>query len=185
MVFTTILACFLDNMINFAFFSFKFWIRHPYSIYKIIRILILLSASRVLISSVIFEGERSFNHTSTASRLMFAHPLSFHNHHPPPRHPNSPPNDTRHPARSPSPLLRDVGPIDNTSASFEARTKPQPPLLFPTGCGRLLVARRRNWGVINVRGDPGSGRPNRYVMKTKYDESCTSFSPIPLSHFPH
>ena len=89
-----------------------------------------------------------------------------------------------HPVKSPSPLLRDVGPIDNTSASSEVRMKPQLSLLFSTGCEQLLVAWRRNGGLRNMRGDPGSGRPNGYIMKTKCDDSCTSFSPIPISHFP-
>ena len=36
----------------------------------------------------------------------------------------------------------------------------------------------------NTREDTGSGRPNGCVTKTKYDESCTSFSPFPLSPIP-
>jgi hypothetical protein len=127
MVVTTILACFLNNMFNLRYFSFKIWIRNPYSSSKIIQIFILLSDLRVSISSVIFGGEQSFNPTSTASRLMFAHPPSFLR---PPqlRHRISPPTTPNNPDASPSPLLRDVGSTNATSASSQVRTQPRPPL---------------------------------------------------------
>ena len=60
---------------------------------------------------------RSLNHTSTASRLMFAHPLVYHHHRP--YHCHSPPSTRIHPATSPSPLLRDVGLTMDSPASVE------------------------------------------------------------------
>jgi len=43
MVVTTILAYFLNNFFNSDPVSLKLWIKHPYNIYKIIHIFILLS----------------------------------------------------------------------------------------------------------------------------------------------
>jgi hypothetical protein len=109
MVVTTVLACFLNNMFNFAFFSLKICITHIYSSFKVMQLFILLSAVRALISSVIFEGERSFNSTSTASRLMSAHPPSFL---PPPHSPSPPrfaPNHTQRPGREPLPSFEGCG----------------------------------------------------------------------------
>ena len=60
---------------------------------------------------------------------------------PPPPPPSSPPTSRANPARSPSPLLRDVGPANNTPASTE-RTRPSP---FRRAVGGLILARRRNW----------------------------------------
>jgi len=81
---------------------------------------------------------------------MFTHSLSFlyyHNHH---RHHILLPTTPNDADTSLSPHLRDVGSSNTTSASSEARMKPQPPLPFPKECGLLLVAGRRNWGVRDV-----------------------------------
>ena len=48
MVVPTILACFLNNMFNFAYFCFIFWIKHPYSTSKIIQFLFSYRATEWL-----------------------------------------------------------------------------------------------------------------------------------------
>jgi len=142
MVVSTILACFLNNMFNFAYLSFIFWIRHPYSTPKIIFIFIFLSSYPAFILNVIFEGEWSLKLRSTPSRLRFIHPPPIPLPPPSPS-PLASSSTTRYnPAVSPSPLLRDVGSNQNASAQSEAH-QPQSPLPFQ---GRLIVARWRNWG---------------------------------------
>ena len=77
MVFSTILAYFLNYVLISVYFSLKICIHHPLNIYKIIPFFILLSY-------VIFEGQRSLNPPSTPSRLDFTllHPPPSLHHHP-------------------------------------------------------------------------------------------------------
>ena len=77
MVVPTILACFLNNMFNFTYFSCKFWIKHLYNTSKIISLFILLSSYSAFISKIIIEGNQSLKLRSTPSQLIFVHPLSF------------------------------------------------------------------------------------------------------------
>ena len=65
---------------------------------------------------------------------------------------------------SPSPLLRDVGPITN-AISKHRTSQPHPPLPISKGCGWLLVVHWRSWRWRNARGDPGSGRPKQCIQK--------------------
>jgi len=115
-------------MCNFAYFSFKFWIWCIWNIYKILQIFILLSGLWAFMSERLYQtlslrGERSLNDTSTASRLIFAHPL-YHHHRL--CHCHSPPSTRIHPGMSLSPLLRDVGSTTDNPASVEP-TQPNPP----------------------------------------------------------
>ena len=128
-----------------------------------------------------WRGERSFNPTSTASRLISHSTSSFHHHLCLPHH-IPPPTTPNHPATSLSSLLRDVGSTIDTPATSEARTKLQPPLPFPKGCGLVYSDfDGGNWRGRNTRGDPGNGRPAQCVPKMNRDESCGSFSPSILS----
>ena len=130
-----------------------------------------------MISSVIFEGERSFNHTSTASRLMLARPLFFLHHHLPPPHPISPLSHTRPPGQAPLPSVEVCGPDRQRPQQVpEVGSQSHPPLPSPEGCGRLIVAQQRSWGGKNTRGDPSNGRPDWYVTKTNHDFGRGSFS---------
>ena len=98
-----------------------------------IPIFILLSHDLAFISNAILEGEWSFNLPSTPSRLIF---LPSHHHHLCSHHHHSLSSSCINTVRSPSPLLRDVGPTDNAPALSEARMPPHLPLPFPKGCGR-------------------------------------------------
>jgi len=83
MVFSTILAYFLNYVLISVYFSLKICIHHPLNIYKIIQLFILLSCVQAFISHVIFEGKRSLNPPSTPSRLDFTllrPPPSLHQH---------------------------------------------------------------------------------------------------------
>ena len=112
---------------------------------------------------------------STPSRLIFAHPPSFFHHHLRPLHHKLPATTLKNPRASPSPLLRDVGSLNNASAPSEARLQPQPPLPFPKGCGRLGLAQGKKGGTTNAKGDPGGGRHGGYVAKTGYDKRRSPF----------
>jgi len=134
----------------------------------------------------ILDVKRSFNHTSTASRLMFVRFPPSHHHHLHHHHPSSlsttlktrhgaPPLSGGMWAQTPTPQL-----------TSEAGTKPQSPLPFPKGCGQLILARRRNRGDGKMRGDPGIGRPMRYVMKHEPRQTSWPFlfvSCHPNDHF--
>ena len=71
MVFSTILAYFLNYVLISVYFSLKICIHHPLNIYKIIPFFILLLYVQAFISRVIFEGQRSLNPPSTPSQLDF------------------------------------------------------------------------------------------------------------------
>ena len=102
------------------------------------------------------RGERSFNSTSTRSRLMFAH--SFFSPLPPPPSllPSRPPTSPINPETSPSPLLRDVGSFKTASTPSEARSQVQLPLPFPKGCERLGL----DDGGTGKREPPPPPQPN-------------------------
>jgi hypothetical protein len=93
----------------------------------------------VFISNTIFEGERSFNHTSTASTVdvrsftLLPPPPSLH-HHLRLHLPRLQPSPIVF-AASPSPLLRDVGLTNISAAPSQARMQLQLPLPFLKGCG--------------------------------------------------
>jgi len=113
----------------------------------------LLSDLWTFISNVIYEGEQSFNSTSTPSRFNFTllrpPPPLLHlssTPPPPPLASSSPPTSPGDPVTSPSPLLRDVGSVNIAPAPSQARMLPQPPLPFLKGCGQLSLARRRTRG---------------------------------------
>ena len=78
MVISTILAFFLNNVLNSAYYFFKLWISHFYNIYRITHLFILLSGVQTFISNVIYGGERSLNRTSIPSRLMQPQTLEFY-----------------------------------------------------------------------------------------------------------
>jgi len=83
MVFSTILAYFLNYVLISVYFSLKICIHHPLNICKIIPSSILLSCVQAFISRIIFEGMRSLNPPSTPSRLDFTllrPPPSLHHH---------------------------------------------------------------------------------------------------------
>ena len=115
----------------------------------------------MLISSVIYRGERSFNSTSTPSTVEL-HSCFVHHH----LSSTSPPASTTfarvhtasivawRPRHGPSPLLRDVSSVNIAPALSQARMLPQPPLPFPKGCGRLILARWRNRRGRMMRGGP-------------------------------
>jgi hypothetical protein len=109
---------------------------------------------RTYINRNLWGYERSLNQTSTTSRLMSVRPPSSHHHHLRPRQLNSLPTACNHPARSSSPLLRDVSPIDSAPSKY------------------------RNTDPMNTRGDPSNGRPTWYVTKANHDQSRGSFSPF-------
>jgi len=73
----------------------------------------------------------------------------------------------------------------------EHGSQPYPPLSFPEGCGRLVLARWKSFGGRNTRGDPRGGRPSQCVAKTNHNEACGSFSPLlllsphPTNSLPH
>ena len=89
MVFTMVFAYFTNNILNFAYFPFKFGISHLYNILNIIQHFILLLNLRAFILNTIYGGEWSLKQTSTASWLIFVHsllpPPSPLHHHPCPR----------------------------------------------------------------------------------------------------
>ena len=96
---------------------------------------------------------------------------------------NSPATTRDRPDMSPSPLMRDVGSIINTPGCTEdTAATPAPPLSKGMWAG-LYSLDRGNWGWVNTRGDPWSGRPVQCVTKTGYDVCRSSFSPIP-PHWP-
>ena len=102
--------------------------------YKVIQFLILLSGLSTLISSVICEGERSFNPPSPPSRLTFTHPPSFFYHlHPPP--PQISGNHTQVPTREPLPLYWGMWAPSILPRLPQKRGCSQSPLPFPKGCG--------------------------------------------------
>jgi len=109
-------------------------------------------------------------------------PPSHHHHH---LHLHSVPHSTtpNNPARCPSPLLRDVGPIPNPSTHLRSEDEAAVALPFPKGCGRLILARKRNRGGGKTRGDPGIGRPTRYV--TKHEPRYTSWPFLFISCHPN
>ena len=93
------------TMLNFAYFTLNFWIRHLYSTFKIIQLFIFLSTYLVCIS---LRGKLSFNCKSTASWLMFTHPVSFL----PPSSPSQPqfsPNHRKIPDHEPLPYVEGCG----------------------------------------------------------------------------
>jgi len=69
---------------------------------------------RTYVNRNLWQYERSFNPTSTASRLMSVHPP----HRLRPLQLNSLPTTCNHLAKSPSPLLRDVGLIDSAPSRY-------------------------------------------------------------------
>ena len=126
----------------------------------------------MLISKVIYEGERSFNRTSTPSRLSFVRPPPIPYHHLHPSPPISPSTTRCNPAMS-LPSLEGCG-LTFRRLNLPGNAACAPPLF--TGMWRLKFARRRNWGGRNTRGDPGYGRPIRCVTKANHDERRGSFS---------
>jgi len=72
---------------------------------------------RIYINRNLWQYERSFNPTSTASRFN-VDPSSSHHHHLRPLQLNSLPTTRNYPARRPSPLLRDMGPIENAPRKY-------------------------------------------------------------------
>jgi len=132
--------------------------------------------------------EQSFNTTSTASRLMFVHPLPFLHHHVRPHHRNSLPTTWDYAARSPSPPVRDVGSINNAPQQGQGEengSQLHPPVPATVGSGRLINTRWRSWGGRNAKGGPRSGKPSWYVSKTNHDFGRGLFSsfcsPFPAS----
>jgi len=109
MVVSTILACFLNNMFNFAYLSFIFWIRDPHSTPKIIFIFIFLSSYPAFISNIIFEGERSLKLRSTPSRLRFVHPPPIPLPPPSPSPPWFASSHTQTPRNEPLPSIEGCG----------------------------------------------------------------------------
>ena len=49
--------------------------------------------------------------------------------------------------------------------SLRSEDPPQPPLPFPKGCGPAQASSTEKLGMENTRGDPGSRRPIRCVMR--------------------
>ena len=84
----------------------------------------------MLISNTIYDAKRSFNRTSTASRLMFVRPPPIHHHYLRPPHPVGLSTTTNHPNMCPSPLLRDVGTTNIASSHLRSEDKASvaPPL---------------------------------------------------------
>ena len=80
---------------------------------------------------------------------------------------------------SPSPLLRDVGPIPNAISKCQT-SQPHLPLPSSKGCGRLLVNHWRSWRWRNARGDPGSGRPRQCIRKQATTNVVACFLPFLL-----
>ena len=72
-------------------------------------IYILLSDIQAFISTVICEGDRSFNLPSTPSWLNFSHPLSSFHHHPSPSPPPFAPNNTKQHGYKPLPASEGCG----------------------------------------------------------------------------
>jgi len=105
MVVSTILACFLNNMFNFEYLSFIFWIRDPYGTPKIIFIFIFLSSYPAFISNIIFEGEQSLKLRSTPSRLRFVHPPPIPLPPPSPSPPRFASSHTQIPRNEPLPSI--------------------------------------------------------------------------------
>ena len=131
-------------------------------------------------SSIIFEGERSFNPPSTPSRLNFT---SFIHHHLSTTTSAlalSTQSSNLDSAASLSPPLRDVGSIHIASVPSQARMLSQPPLPFPKGCGRHSLARRRIRGGRKTRGTHEVGCPNGELRNMSHDICRGSFSRSPL-----
>ena len=149
---TTNFAYFLNSMLNFAFFTFKAGITHLYNSSKMMHLFILLSNQLVPISNTIFEGDRSFDPTSTASRLMFAHLSTT-------TLPLSTPLLSQQAGHEPLPSVEGCGLIFQHLSGLEGQAHPSPAPPFPEGYGWVILARRWKWGVGNTRGDPRSGRP--------------------------
>jgi hypothetical protein len=185
MVVTTIFAYFLNNLFNSSFSSLKFWIEHLYNSYKIILFFIFLSCYQRFISNPIYAGYRSLKHTSTPSRLIFVHPRSSYHHQFRAPRLDSHSTTPNRPATSPSPLSRDVGSNSSTSVHSGTRTRLHPPLPFPQGCGRLKLARRRNWGVETRRGTQEVGGPDSASPKRTTTFVVVRFSPLPFPFPPH
>ena len=103
------------------------------------QIFILLLALQALISSVIFEGEQSFNSTS---RLMFAHLPSFL---PPPHSPSPPhfaPNHTQRPGCEPFSSSEGFGLNKQCIGSLrsEDAAAPAPPLSKGMWAGFFMLS---------------------------------------------
>ena len=84
---------------------------------------------------------------------MLVHLRSFLHHHLLAlASPTRPQPSATPPGHEPLPSIEGCGLINNALVPSEARTQPQPPLPFSKGCGRLIVARRRNGGWWNTKG---------------------------------
>jgi hypothetical protein len=88
--------------------------------------ILLIVLMKIYINRNPWRYERSLNPT----RLMSVRPPSSHQHQLRPLQLNSLSTPCNHPARSPSPLLRDVGPIDNAPSKYRntITTTSAPPL---------------------------------------------------------
>jgi len=134
MVITTIFICFLNYMLKYVYFTFIIWISYLWNTCKIIQPFILLSGLRAFISNAIFERNQSFNFTSTASQLIFAHSLTFlhsatHSPSPSPP-PASAANVACRPGHEPLPSLEGCGLNQHRSSSLtsEDAAAAAPPL---------------------------------------------------------
>ena len=115
---------------------------------------------------------------------MFAHPLFFLHHHLPPCHPISLLNHPRPLDEAPLPSVEGCGPDQQRPQQVQANgSQPHPALPSPERCGRFIVVQQRSWGGKNTRGDPGSGRPDWYIMKTNHNFGRGSFLSV-FSFFP-
>jgi len=137
---------------------------------------LFLSCKQAFISNVIYVDDRSLKGTSTPSRLSFVCPPTIPL---PPFAPHFALNRTLQPGSEPLTSFEGCGPdLQRHQQAQTHRVERHSPLPFPEGCGQLKLARWRNMGWRNTRGEPGYERPIRCVTKTNHDENRGSFSPI-------
>ena len=131
----------------------------------------------MVISSAIFEGRVEFQSHINPHHgwCLFIHSPSFTTTYalatvfcPQLHTPN-------HSATSPSPLLRDVGSTNNTSAPSEVRIQLQLPLPFLKGCGLFIVTQGRNGGGGDMGGTQEVGGPCSASWKVSHNVCHSSF----------
>jgi len=200
MVVPTILAYFLNSVFNFAYFSFKFWIRYLYNTSKVMLLFIFLLSYLMFISNVIFEGNRSLKLRSSPSWLRFVHPPPIPLPPPSPSPPQFAANHRKTPRNEPLPSLEGCGLKYKCLFSFGDADPSAPPLSRGMWAAQARSMEETEEGE-ELRREIHHGRPRCYedqlVRPEKeprlaswfiffhpsiLDPPLTTFEPAPTTH---